>query len=853
MSDVTRTSSLGGCGVLLIIGLLVFTTANILGLFWLDPDWLDTVAFWRGPVILPDDLEAPARPAPPPRDLGLDPPALPPDHNLWSGMDFSAFPVVAEQSGFVSRDTGGSVRLADGTGIELPPGALAADATVTVRRLAIDAPQQRGFTVTDIDVGGQTLAAPATLILPCPPGHPALTGLPKEYKAYHHHGGKATELPAEHDAATGTVRVQATAFSPVTVVGLIAWGVIRGLRRDVLQEGLNQFVSDYRCDPPLEVPYYAQGESNWCFAAATGMLMKAHGGHMETWDIAKPFQIKFLTALTACTGYWFKGLNPLYDRQALVPDLSQAPWVEPLEAALFIVENLRLRRPVYVDVYGVQHAVLAVGFNEQGLYIHDPSGTLAIKSGRSDAWDLYRQGRLAAVLITWEQFIATCRYSPILQLVYTSVVTNRPVSASPVSVTVLSDDLHFIHPLPAPFNPRFPWKLVWVWDGETQEGFRFQPKAQGPYRPDVVNSLLNIYEKTAPLYPSLSDKIFLRATAANAAPGATEVELKVSLNGMTVGSPVKQMIPQPGGTAGPPYTSHAYLDLGPLAGIDLPAGLSPGSNPLLVEARVGGQLVDDARLDITFGPCVPQNLRLESEQDEIVLLWDPVPHAGVEYHVYYVEKDLGAGTRQTVTTDTRWPVESSLLRKQGRRWLYVVAHHQSTDLLSPPSSYLDLTDPWVGRWSGKMILVRGSIAEVGRPVVDMIVTTWFGEKEENVGTVRTTLEQFLVAADVAARAGIPMTFEIARINDAYKLHVKTVAGLPNESKEQGSTEVWGPNTLCILAGQQRAEAPPEIAANPPLFRLHRWNQIRNDWWLDLMVKEQKQSLKFRFEFERKQP
>ncbi len=96
-----------------------------------------------------------------------------------------------------------------------------------------------------------------------------------------------------------------------------------------------------------------------------------------------------------------------------------------------------------------------------------------------------------------------------------------------------------------------------------------------------------------------------------------------------------------------------------------------------------------------------------------------------------------------------------------------------------------------------------------------------------------------------------MTFEITRPGDAYQLYVHTVAGFPNESKEKGATQVWGPNTLCILAGRQRAEATPEIAANPPFFRLHRWNEIRNDWWLDLLVKDQKKSLKFRFEFERK--
>lgn len=851
MNAPARKGSLGGCGIILVIGLVVFSAANILGLLWLDPDWLDAVAVWRGPIIPPDNLEAAPRPATAPRDLRADPPAIPLDKNPLASLDFSLFRTVDERTGWVSRDAGGAVLLADGSGIELPPGALAADTTVTVRHLALDEPQQRGFTVTDIDVGGQTLAVPATVVLPCPSGHPALARLPKEYKVFHHHDGQVTELPAEPDAAGGTVRVQTTRCSPFTVVGLVAWRVIRGVNQAVLQEVLNDFVADYRCDPPLQVPYYAQGHSNWCFAAATGMLMKAHGGHLETWDIASRFKLDFLTALLAFTGYWSGGLDPLYAGQGLVPDLSHAPWTEPLEATLFIVENLRQGRPVFVDVYGIQHAVVAVGFNETGLYLHDPAGTLVIKSGRADGWDLYKQGRLAAVLIPWEQFIALCRYSPVLQLVYTSVVTNRPVTGSPVTVTVLSDDLQFIHPLPAPFNPRSPWKLAGVWDGREPGGIRFQAGRQGPYWPDVENSLLNVYERTTPLYPSLSDKVFLRATLANASPNPAEVEVAVSLNGTTVGAPVKRMVPGPGGTAGPPYTSHAYLDIGPLSGIDLPQGLAPGSAMLRVEARVGGQVVDFLEQPVQFGPAVPTNLRLESEQDEIILRWDPVPHAGVEYQVYYVEQTPGPGTQQAVTPDTRWPVDGSLLKKKGRRWLYVVARHASTDLLSPPSSYLDLGDPWVGRWSGKMILAHGSLADVGRPTVDALMKTWFGEKEEGGAAVRATLDQLLAAADILARAGIPMTFEITRPGDAYQLYVHTVAGFPNESKEKGATQVWGPNTLCILAGRQRAEATPEIAANPPFFRLHRWNEIRNDWWLDLQVKDQKKSLKFRFEFERK--
>jgi hypothetical protein len=121
-------------------------------------------------------------------------------------------PGAAEKQALISRQHGGVIAFADGTGVRIPPGALPADTTVTLRRLTNPTRGGRAVTLTRVDVGGVTLASPATLRLPCPP-LPAGKEGPFQVQVYRIHDGQRTPMPCLYDPYRRVVEVRTRQFS----------------------------------------------------------------------------------------------------------------------------------------------------------------------------------------------------------------------------------------------------------------------------------------------------------------------------------------------------------------------------------------------------------------------------------------------------------------------------------------------------------------------------------------------------------------------------------------------------------------------------------------------------------------
>ena len=206
-----RLGCLGGC----LIGMLPAAfVGGVIFLFWLNPDWLDEAAFWRGPLLAEDMLDPPP-PAPFPPPFALREKTPPPDDGSFP-LDLSGLPEVERASSHISAARGGEVRLSDGTGVILPPGALPGDRQVTVRRLGGNEPALTMLSVLDVDAGGAELSSDATVVLPVPPGMPALQGDRLASKAFHVHDGRAAEIPIVSGPKTGGCRSApgASACSP---------------------------------------------------------------------------------------------------------------------------------------------------------------------------------------------------------------------------------------------------------------------------------------------------------------------------------------------------------------------------------------------------------------------------------------------------------------------------------------------------------------------------------------------------------------------------------------------------------------------------------------------------------------
>jgi uncharacterized protein YvpB len=145
----------------------------------------------------------------------------------------------------------------------------------------------------------------------------------------------------------------------------------------------------------LDIPYYSQSESEsskWCVYAASAMVLKANGVDVEPYDVAKAF------GKSISEGYNKKELELLkqYLTTAIInstPNINSQASIKTIpyysntkEGSAFIsqmFEDIKQTicsgQPVIINLKIISsggHAVVAVGYDVNNLYIHDPSGAL---------------------------------------------------------------------------------------------------------------------------------------------------------------------------------------------------------------------------------------------------------------------------------------------------------------------------------------------------------------------------------------------------------------------------------------------------------------------------------------------
>ncbi|MDB5312410.1 MAG: hypothetical protein JWO38_6612 [Gemmataceae bacterium] len=580
--------------------------------------------------------------------------------------EFADLPVVGEQRGSIRKDQGGTVEMPDGVRLTVPGGALPADTDITLRRIQLPMHGTAPIAMIDVDAGGVKLSSPATLTIPCPRGKKGAAP-PSGYKIYHIHGKKLTELPCRYDAGRQTVSCDASEFSPVILVAL---GIFVGSLEFTFGPGLSltgpeEFLASLPaklCDPPLPVPYYAQGDASWCWAAGAQMLMMSHREKrdVEIWDLA--FDKEAPTT---------RGLRPVEQALGVLPDMfiqrnipveyDILPWKSHWVTAGYIAAQLSKGQPVWLGIYGQSHVLVAVGYNRRGIFVHDPSGAIIR--------DELGSSGVVSHLLDWPQFYDVLNaHSP--NWVHTMTVPLPMRDAvSPVGIALMPDQLQFQHPA-QPWKPKATPYIQFAWDGQAKPGYKFVPGGSS---------------ETQMLYPTNSDKYTLSVNVSNGPRdgGAPLVAVTAAIDDKPLGEMENGIGPQ---------TDNLKFDLTPPAFVkSLPVAFTPGPHTLRIEAKVGGALVDEIEVNLTIAPSQVTGLRLEAKEKETWLAWDAVPEGGCDYDVYFVWPTEGAGVKQATTGQPRWRVESGLLDLKESKWLYVVARHAPSGLAGVPSAFLPLT------------------------------------------------------------------------------------------------------------------------------------------------------------------
>jgi hypothetical protein len=162
-------------------------------------------------------------------------------------------------------------------------------------------------------------------------------------------------------------------------------------------------------DTVLDVPYYNQGNTNWCLYYCLTMMFNYNGKNIETWEIADYFDSGYYDTFS-------EQYNPSdtsiedYAEQEYSLEIRRIIWgltITDFDNETFddlIKSNINNGQPVLMafqymnsDEEKEGHAILAVGYDEQYIYLTDSSGAITRGVFGSD-------NGYIAVPVSWEDF-----------------------------------------------------------------------------------------------------------------------------------------------------------------------------------------------------------------------------------------------------------------------------------------------------------------------------------------------------------------------------------------------------------------------------------------------------------------
>ncbi|MEM2111853.1 MAG: NosD domain-containing protein [Candidatus Bathyarchaeia archaeon] len=123
----------------------------------------------------------------------------------------------------------------------------------------------------------------------------------------------------------------------------------------------------------LLVPYEAQGNAPWCWAASTAMLMRYYGKNVHVWDAGKTRPCTW--SLTQIKSY----IEETYPDEF---EIKIGRYYSVSEQIQDDIEgNLSKGYPVLlnVDTSIGRHTIVITGYNSSGFFINDPSGAFFVK------------------------------------------------------------------------------------------------------------------------------------------------------------------------------------------------------------------------------------------------------------------------------------------------------------------------------------------------------------------------------------------------------------------------------------------------------------------------------------------
>ena len=594
------------------------------------------------------------------------------------------YPILANAEGNITPANGLRLTMPDGGTISVPANSVTEEAEFRITELDFRAFSQGSRRVFQVDTTATSFLHPVRLNLPAPS---KMAGETDEFVVYRNTPeAPIVELPHTYDATSNLISFESDQFSTLIIER-------KGVTADTIH---SQHI--------LDVPFYPQGDSYWCWAASSQMMFKYYGKDIEAWEVARYFEMPpddGPTLLRLGIGSY----DRLFESFGLeIDDISA--WVSLDHFRTYLIKQIDRGHPLMVLVQNAIHAIVVVGYDASGVYLHDPSGFSILNAkGVNTAAELFPN--LGRSYFTWEQFktalfgrkklgIEFNVYLPVWALRIKNEPAPPPI---PVTMTILGvnqTDFFLNRPIHGTANTS-----DFVWNGEFPDGYQFAPKRK--FSP--------------PDHPVNDDEMALKLTLNNTSAASRAVDIEVKLNGQT-------MIQTPSPITIPAMTTRHTLDLVPFTqAVPFQAPSRPlraGKQKMWISLKSNGVLLDWIPIDIETGPSVPQNLKAESDPNGVRLTWDPIPEAftsDIEYEIFQGILDRGRNN-----------VSSFIVRGGATSTAYRVrARDLSTGRAGP------FTDPVTSETKAKAYqLSEGPTIEDGEHISDTHATARSGPNLQTV-------------------------------------------------------------------------------------------------------------------------
>lgn len=257
----------------------------------------------------------------------------------------------------------------------------------------------------------------------------------------------------------------------------------------------------------LEVPYYNQDQTGWCWATSLAMLVEYYGGERKPWQIAADFDKGTDTGLALGEIGSAEAYLDTYYGQGNTDAWQSDTFFSSISLKSMLQTVLDAGDPVWIGSTAAAHAVVVTGYLGDQVFINDPSGALS-----GDGTNVVQKA------FTWSEFnsLLDLHWLSLENRVYAihakpGLLTDAPTR---LSVEVRPRKLWFESVVDG-----VPRKLELIWDGASayDGGYRYSPTASGLYTSDSDGAYVNYgYNATQ------ADVLNVRASYSNyALPGQT--------------------------------------------------------------------------------------------------------------------------------------------------------------------------------------------------------------------------------------------------------------------------------------------------------------------------------------------